>query len=452
MLSAGNLIGGRYRLVRLIGEGGMGTVWAAINEAFGREVAVKVMLREVAADPTALERFLTEARICGTIRHPGIVDVLDVGQTQDGAPFLVMELLDGEALDGILRRCGTLRPLDILPVVRDVARTLALAHEREVIHRDIKPGNIFLHRLPNGQMVAKVLDFGISKVNRKSSPSPTMTQTGTVVGSPAYMSPEQAAGRVELDARSDVYGLGVILYEVLSGRLPFQTENYNALIIDIAVREPPALGTIVTGLPKPVLELVKATMMHDREQRIPSAIALAERIEATLAALGASPNIALPDPASLGRGSAPTTASQTARAAASQRAVLRTRRVSRLAVAGIATTTVLVAGGAALAVLKPWSPASPPTVAVTATPSSTAGAAPSVTASAVPAGSAAPADTASAAPTVTASAAPIESAAPADTAPLPTAHVPASAARSPSSGKAQKGAAKTKNKGVLGYD
>ncbi len=143
----------------------MGVVWAAVNEAFGREVAIKVMLPAVAAtDPTAIERFFTEARICGSIRHPGIVDVIDVGRTEQGAPYLVMELLDGASLDTIIHRAGTLRPLDVLPVVRDVARTLSLAHEKGVVHRDLKPGNVYLHRLPTGQIVAKVLDFGVSKV------------------------------------------------------------------------------------------------------------------------------------------------------------------------------------------------------------------------------------------------------------------------------------------------
>src|SRR5580698_3773844 len=121
MLAPGYVIGGRYRLVRLLGEGGMGVVWAAVNEAFGREVAIKVMLPGVAAsDPTAIERFFTEARICGTIRHPGIVDVIDVGRTEQAAPYLVMELLEGASLDTLIHRAGTLRPLDILPVLRDV--------------------------------------------------------------------------------------------------------------------------------------------------------------------------------------------------------------------------------------------------------------------------------------------------------------------------------------------
>ena len=441
MLAPGNVIGGRYRLVRLLGEGGMGTVWAAVNEAFGREVAVKVMLRDVAAEPTAIERFLTEARICGAIRHPGIVDVLDVGQTQEGAPFLVMELLDGEAIDTILRRAGTLRPLDLLPVVRDVARTLALAHERGVIHRDIKPGNVYLHRLPNGQIVAKVLDFGISKVTEKSAQPATMTQSGTVVGSPAYMSPEQAAGRVELDPRSDVYSLGVIMYEALAGRLPFLEPNYNALIIDIAVKEPPPLGSLVSGLPRPVLDLVKAAMAHERDQRVASANALADKVEATLAALGAAPTLALPDPAALG--SASITGARAARSSASARAIIRTRRASGWRSAMLAFSAVLVVGGGGIG-LKLYTQR-----ARAATPPP-----------AVPSGD----PTAAATPAATGAASPGASTAPAATAepPVPPASASASAATTPagmgsatppraSAGKGPAGKGKKKG-GVWGYD
>jgi serine/threonine-protein kinase len=299
MLAPGQVIGGRYRLVRLLGEGGMGAVWAATG-ALGREVAVKIMLREAsAADPTAIDRFFAEARICGAIRHPGIVDVLDAGRDEGGVPYIVMELLDGDSLDRVLDRAGTLRPLDVLPIVRDAARTLALAHDKGVVHRDIKPGNLYLHREKGGPVIVKVLDFGISKMAVETDGPAIKTRTGTVVGSPAYMSPEQAGGRVELDARSDVYGLGVILYEALGGRLPFTEQNYNALIIDIAVHDPPPLASIAPGLPKPVIELVKAAMKRDRDQRVPTAAALADRIEHTLAALGASPAHPLPDPASV---------------------------------------------------------------------------------------------------------------------------------------------------------
>ena len=297
MLAPGQVIGGRYRLVRQLGEGGMGVVWAAAFGTLGREVAVKLMLREAsAADPTAIDRFFAEARICGAIHHPGIVDVLDAGRHEDGTPFLVMELLEGDSLDKVLDRTGALKPLDVLPVVRDAARTLALAHDKGVIHRDIKPGNLFLHRMSGGQVVAKVLDFGISKMAVTYDGPAIKTRTGTVVGSPAYMSPEQAGGRVELDARSDVYGLGVILYEALGGRLPFTEENYNALIIDIAVHDPPSLATLAPALPKPVLELVKAAMRRDRDHRVPTAAALADRIEQDARGAGRVARAAAPGP------------------------------------------------------------------------------------------------------------------------------------------------------------
>src|SRR5262249_50800001 len=154
----------RYVLVRQLGAGGMGVVWHARNEAIQRDVALKLVLPELAATPEMLQRFFNEARICASIRHPGIVDTLDLGTAEDGSPFIVMELLDGEPLDGLLKRYRSLEPREILPIVRSCARTIALAHAQGIVHRDLKPANVFLHRAPTGGTVVKVLDFGISKV------------------------------------------------------------------------------------------------------------------------------------------------------------------------------------------------------------------------------------------------------------------------------------------------
>ena len=275
------MLAGRYRLLSVMGRGAMGVVWAARNEAISRDIAIKVMHAKFAEDPVSLQRFFNEARICGSIRNPGIVDVLDLGRAEDGSPFLVMERLDGETLDARLELEGRLPPSVILPIVRDVARTIALAHEKDVIHRDLKPANLFIHRHPGGSEVVKVLDFGISKVITPGA-SMRATQTGAILGSPSYMSPEQALGEDTIDQRTDIYALGVILYEALAGRLPHQSHNCAALLVDVATKEPPPLAELVPGVPRPIATLVHAALAKDREKRIPSMVAFAERVELLL--------------------------------------------------------------------------------------------------------------------------------------------------------------------------
>jgi len=279
-LHDGDIIHSRYRLIRLIGTGTSGSVWAARNELIDLDVALKIMEPEVMSDKVLLHRFFNEAKAIGRVKHPSIVGIFDLGQAEDGSPFLVLELLDGEPLNTRLQREQTVEPETLLDMAAGVARALDLAHQQGIVHRDLKPANIFLHRTSTGGLVGKFLDFGISKVLSTGSQSNfSLTKTGTVVGSPAYMSPEQAAGRDDLDGRADVWSLGVVLYEALTGALPHEAPNYNALMVRILTQDPPPIVTRIPYLSLQVCELVDSCLQRDRERR-PSAAQLASMLDA----------------------------------------------------------------------------------------------------------------------------------------------------------------------------
>ena len=195
-LKPGEVVGGKYRLEKLLGEGAMGTVWASRNEKTDRAFAVKFMLPQFAKDATLVQRFLNEARVCGRLDHPSLVEVYDLGVAAEygNAPFLVMELLRGEGLDVLLTRVGKVDPRRICPLMLEVSSALDLAHQSGIVHRDIKPANIFLHRTRSGDILPKILDFGVSKTVGDDADC-NLTRAGTLLGSPLYMSPEQAAGR-----------------------------------------------------------------------------------------------------------------------------------------------------------------------------------------------------------------------------------------------------------------
>jgi serine/threonine-protein kinase len=280
-LNTGDLIQSRYRLLRELGSGASGSVWAARNELIERDVALKIMRPEVAQDAVALQRFFNEAKASGRVRSPAIVEILDLGQAEDGSPFLVFELLEGEGLDACLRREGVLDPERAMELFSGVARALALAHAQSIIHRDLKPANIFLHRAQTGEIIAKILDFGISKVFGGGN-NFSLTRTGTVVGSPAYMSPEQAAGREDLDGRADVWSLGVLMYEALTGTLPFDAANYNALMVRILTQDADPVMTRRVSLPPSVCAIVDGCLRREPSQRTPSAEVAAQQMDAAL--------------------------------------------------------------------------------------------------------------------------------------------------------------------------
>ncbi|WP_441291186.1 serine/threonine-protein kinase [Sorangium sp. KYC3313] len=285
-MNPGDLIQSRYRLVKLLGQGASGSVWAAKNVLIDRDVALKVMSPEVAGDAVALQRFFNEAKASGRLRSPSIVEILDLGQAEDGSPFLVFELLVGEGLDEWLQREHTIEPEVLVELFLGLARALDMAHQQGIIHRDLKPANIYVHRNHLGELVGKILDFGISKVLEKEH-NFSLTRTGCVVGSPAYMSPEQAAGREDVDARADIWSLGVVMYEALTGTTPHQAPNYNALMVRILSKDCDPIAARRPGLPPHLCQLVEACLRRERDERIASADALARELEAVLRELRA---------------------------------------------------------------------------------------------------------------------------------------------------------------------
>src|SRR5215469_16030832 len=209
-MQAGQTIAGKYRLNRLLGTGGMATVWSATNVFTEREFAIKFMLPQVARTPEAARRFLLEAKVSARVNHPNIIEIIDVGQAEDGSLFLVMELLSGISLEtAIKRQMPPMLLRDFAALMLEVARALAAAHKSGVIHRDLKPTNIYLHRDREGHVVTKILDFGVSKILEEEQ-NHALTIAGTVLGSPLYMSPEQAMGSPNIDGRTDIFAFGSI--------------------------------------------------------------------------------------------------------------------------------------------------------------------------------------------------------------------------------------------------
>ena len=261
------VIGQRYRVVRLLGSGGMGSVYEAENTWTGRRVAIKTMRAEVASSQIHLQRFMQEARAASQLRHPNIVDVLDMGEDPAlGTLFIVQELLSGRDLRAHLEAVGRLAPSEALALLLPVLDALAVAHKAGVVHRDLKPDNIFLCDTPYG-VVPKVIDFGIAKVVGEDGSSLQKTSTGLVMGTPYYMSPEQARGDNNLGSSADVWSMGVVLYQSLSGERPYSAPNPNLLLAKIIYEEPTPLALVCPELPASLIEAVNRALRKDPTQR-----------------------------------------------------------------------------------------------------------------------------------------------------------------------------------------
>jgi len=305
MLEAGQIIEGKYRIVRLIGEGGMGSVYEGENTFIKRRIAIKVLHAHSVSEET-VRRFEREAQAAGCIGSDHILEVLDLGSLGNGDRFMVMEYLDGETLGARMSR-GRMNPTDVLVIARQVLIGLRAAHLASIVHRDLKPDNIFILREKAGRAdFAKIIDFGISKFNALGGDM-SMTRTGAVMGTPYYMSPEQAQGTQTIDGRSDVYSLGVILYEALAGAVPFDGDTFNELMFKIVLSNPRPLSQVAPGLDPRLVALVERAMARDIALRFQSADDMIRAIDAYFGGEGVEPpppTVASPVAASPGFGSA----------------------------------------------------------------------------------------------------------------------------------------------------
>ena len=279
----GRVVENKYRVVALCGRGGMGSVYEAQNVTIGKRVALKFIDAETASNRDGVQRFLREAQAASAVESAHIVQVFDVGEL-DGRPFIVMELLRGETLGARMHRLGTLPPAEAVHIAVQVLRGLHRAHAHGIVHRDLKPENVFLVETDDDPLFAKLVDFGISKITRRSKDldPDTITQEGVVLGTPFYMAPEQAQGLPDLDERADLWSLGAILYECLAGQRPFAGDTYEQVIIAICTRDVADIRSVAPDTPKPLAAVIARALSRDRNERFATARAFLDALHTEL--------------------------------------------------------------------------------------------------------------------------------------------------------------------------
>ncbi|MEJ7732073.1 MAG: serine/threonine-protein kinase [Polyangiaceae bacterium] len=270
-LQAGAVVG-EYRVEAKLGEGGFGSVYRAVHPLIGKTAAIKVLNRQYSSNPQMVSRFIAEARAVNQIRHRSIVDIFAFGSLDDGRQYYVMELLEGMTFDRYIRQQGRLSPEAAIPILRALGRALDAAHAAGIAHRDLKPENIILTVDEDGGVSPKLLDFGIAKLMVDSGMT-HKTRTGTPIGTPQYMSPEQCRGK-NVDHRTDVYSFGVLVYEALTGQLPFDGDDVMELMVKHTTAIAPAASTVHAGLP-PALDAPLAHMLEKDPARRPSTVGAA---------------------------------------------------------------------------------------------------------------------------------------------------------------------------------
>ena len=358
-LQPGTLVGGRFRIGELLGCGGMGAVYEAEHVELGRRVAIKTLLPEATRGENVSARLIHEARAAAAIGHPGIVDVFDLVE-HDGTTCVVMELLKGEELHDRIQARGAL-PIDfVVRMGREVASAIDAAHAHGIVHRDLKPRNVFIARDPRLGETFKVLDFGIAKLGEETDLR-LSTKSGQVVGTPAYMAPERLKGEAGADARVDVYAIGALMYEGLTGEPPFSGATYPELVLRITTERAPPLRSLRRNVPAALAEIVERALQKDPEARQQSASALVEELETIRTALPPDSGVHLAT-ATMDSAIPPATdASPDARAPRGR------KRAVALGLAAAVVAAVIAAGGSDAPAPQTATPTAPPVVPTVAT-------------------------------------------------------------------------------------
>jgi serine/threonine-protein kinase len=277
LLPAGTLLAGKFRIERLLGAGAMGAVYAIDHELTRHKRALKLLHPQVRLIPDLVHRFLNEASAAGRAGNPHLVETFDAGTLPTGEPYVVMELLQGETLGSLLGRERTIGPARASDLIAQAAEGMHAAHRAGIIHRDIKPDNLFI-TLQAGRPFVKILDFGVSKFSNVSAGQTRRTKAGMLYGSPAYMSPEQIMGMPDVDPRTDVFALGVVLFQCLTGVLPFDAPNIHALTARMLTGAPTPIETLRPDLPPGLSDILRLALATERTGRMPSARALADAL------------------------------------------------------------------------------------------------------------------------------------------------------------------------------
>jgi serine/threonine-protein kinase len=272
----GDVLAGKYRVERVLGVGGMGVVVAALHLQLDERVALKFLLQEALANQEAVARFSREARAAVKIKSEHVARVIDVGSLDNGAPYMVMEYLEGQDLSHVLRQRGPLPVEEAVTYVLQACEAIAEAHALGIIHRDLKPSNLFLASRPDGRSIVKVLDFGISKVRAQGGmPDAAMTRTSSVMGSPLYMSPEQMAASRDVDARSDIWSLGAVLYQLLTCTAPFVADTMPELCAKILTSPAMPVRSVRPDVPPELEAIIHRCLEKNRDHRFPTIAHLA---------------------------------------------------------------------------------------------------------------------------------------------------------------------------------